>query len=130
MTISAIGLALLAVFGFWIFGGFALRLGGALLVLVGVAGLAMTGDASGLILLALGALLWWVGHLHYALRRRVWKSALAGCIFDSVAKLWTVRWSRPIRLEMSESPCTPTAQSRERARGKRRAGLTRLGRSG
>lgn len=68
MILSVIGAALLAALGFWIFGGFALRLGGALLVLLGAAGLAMTGDASGLLLAMLGALLWWVGHFHYALR--------------------------------------------------------------
>lgn len=82
MTISAIGLALLVALGFWIFGGFALRLGGVLLVLVGAVGLATTTNASGLPLVALGALLWWMGHFHYALRRGLWKSGLAGRAFD------------------------------------------------
>ena len=80
MILSAIGTGLLAAIGFWIFGGIALRLGGALLVLAGAAGLAITGDANGLLLVAFGAAAWWAGHLHYALRRGVWKSALANRI--------------------------------------------------
>ena len=68
MIFSAIGTGLLIAIGFWIFGGIALRLGGALLVIAGAAGLAITGDASGLLLVALGAAAWSAGHLHYALR--------------------------------------------------------------
>jgi len=82
MILSAIGSALLAALGFWIFGGFALRLGGALLVIAGAAGLAITGDANGLLLVALGAAAWWAGHLHYALRHGAWRSALAGRAFE------------------------------------------------
>ena len=74
MIFSAVGTGLLAAIGFWIFGGFALRLGGALLVIAGAASLAITGDANGLLLIALGAAAWWAGHLHYTLRRGAWKS--------------------------------------------------------
>lgn len=77
MILSAIGTALLAVICFWLFGGFALRLGGALLVLVGAVGLATTGNANAILLVTLGIAAWWTGHLHYALRHGAWKSALA-----------------------------------------------------
>ena len=77
MILSTIGTGLLAAIGFWIFGGIALRLGGALLVIAGAAGLAVTGDANGLLPVAFGAAAWWAGHLHYALRHGAWKSMLA-----------------------------------------------------
>jgi len=77
MILSAIGTALPAVICFWIFGGFALRLGGALLVLVGAVGLATTGNANAILLVTLGVAAWWTGHLNYALRHGAWKSALA-----------------------------------------------------
>jgi hypothetical protein len=80
MILSAIGVALLVAIGFWVFGGFALRLGGALLVVAGAVGLAAAGDANGLLLIALGSLAWWTGHVHYRLRRGAWKSALASRI--------------------------------------------------
>jgi hypothetical protein len=88
MIPSLLGTAILAALGFWLFGGFALRTGGALLVLAGAVGLASTGDANGLLLVALGAVLWWAGHLHYALRRGAWKSALAQRLFDGVVYAW------------------------------------------
>lgn len=88
MILSAIGTALLAALGFWIFGGFALRFGGAVFILVGAVGLAVTGNASGLLLVMLGALLWWVGHLHYALRRGTWKSVLASRAAEGINTTW------------------------------------------
>lgn len=88
MILSILGTALLVALGFWIFGGFALRMGGALLVLAGAVGLASTGDANGLLLVALGAALWWAGHLHYALRRGAWKSAMAQRLFDGLVYAW------------------------------------------
>jgi len=82
MILSVLGTGLLAAIGFWIFGGIALRLGGALLAIAGAAGLAITRDANSLLLVALGTAAWWTGHLHYALRRGAWRSALARCAFD------------------------------------------------
>ena len=75
--ISAIGVVILAVGGAWLFGGLLARWAGALLIVAGSAGLASTGDANGLLLVALGAALWLVGHLLYRMRRGVWKSVLA-----------------------------------------------------
>jgi hypothetical protein len=88
MILPAIGVALLGAIGLWIFGGFALRVGGALLVVVGAVGLATASDANGLLLVALGSAAWWTGHLHYALRREAWKSALAQRLFDGLVHAW------------------------------------------
>jgi hypothetical protein len=74
---AAIGVAILIVAGIWIFGSLLARWAGVLLVLVGSVGLAATGDANGLLLLAIGSALWLAGHLLYRARRGIWKSALA-----------------------------------------------------
>ena len=74
---SAIGVAILAAIVIWLFGGLLARWAGALLVVVGAAGLASIDDSNGLLLVALGALLWLAGHLLYRVRRGIWKSALA-----------------------------------------------------
>ena len=70
MTASAIGIFILALLGFWFFGGLVLRVGGAFLVFMGAADLAITGNASAAILLTAGACLWLAGRLHRAVRRR------------------------------------------------------------
>lgn len=88
MIPSAIGTVLLVALGFWIFGGFALRLGGVLLVLVGAVGLATMGNVSAILLVALGVAAWWTGHLHYALRHGAWKSALARRPSKGIAATW------------------------------------------
>jgi len=78
---STIGVAILGVIGIWLFGGLLARWTGALLVVAGSAGLATTGDPSGLLLVALGVLLWLAGHLLYRARRGVWKSLPAERVF-------------------------------------------------
>lgn len=85
---SAIGVAILAVGFAWLFGGLLARMAGALLVVAGSAGLASTGDADGLVLIALGALLWLAGHLLYRVRRGVWKSALAEHACFATGAVW------------------------------------------
>jgi hypothetical protein len=74
---AAIGIAILVVAGIWLFGGLLARCAGVLLVVAGSVGLASTGNANGLLLVALGIALWLVGHLLYRMRRGAWKSALA-----------------------------------------------------
>ncbi len=81
---SAIGVAILVVVGIWLFGSLLARWAGALLVVAGSVGLASTGDANGLPLVALGALLWLMGHLFYRVRRGIWKSALVECVWLAV----------------------------------------------
>jgi hypothetical protein len=74
--ISAIGVAILVVASIWLFGSLLARCAGVLLVVAGSVGLASTGNANGLLLVALGIALWLVGHLLYRVRRGAWKSAL------------------------------------------------------
>jgi hypothetical protein len=73
---SAVGVAILAIAGIWLFGGLLARWAGALLVVAAAAGLASTNDPGGLFLLTLGAALWLAGHMLYRMRRGVWKSVL------------------------------------------------------
>lgn len=70
------GLALAA----WAIGGIVLRLGGSAVVIVGLVAAALAHPA-GLLLAASGALLWAVGHWHYALRHHAYRSPLARRIF-------------------------------------------------
>lgn len=81
MIPAALGLALLALIGFWLFGGLLLRTCGAILALVGVAALALTGDPQALLCVGIGAALWLAGHWHYALRHLEYKSPLARYVF-------------------------------------------------
>ena len=85
---SAIGVAILAVAGIWLFGGLLARWTGALLVIAGSVGIASTGDANGFLLVALGAALWLAGHLLYRVRRGIWKSVLAERVFFAATAVW------------------------------------------
>ncbi len=77
---TALGIAALALLFTWIFGGLLLRAGGLLLVFTGAIVLALSGNANGILVAAIGAVLWLLGHGHYALRHGIWKSALASRI--------------------------------------------------
>jgi hypothetical protein len=77
MTLSVIGVLTLALLCAWTLGGIALRLGGAVIALAGLVGLSLTGNASSVIVLILGACLWLAGHHHFRLRHGAYKSALA-----------------------------------------------------
>jgi hypothetical protein len=81
---SAIGVAILALAGIWLFGSLLARWSGALLVVAGSVGLAGAGDANGLLILVLGSALWLGGHLLHRMRRGAWKSALAERIWLAV----------------------------------------------
>lgn len=74
---AAIGIAILVVAGIWLLGGLLARWAGVLLVAAGSVGLASTGNADGFFIVALGTVLWLVGHCLYRIRRGLWKSALA-----------------------------------------------------
>jgi hypothetical protein len=76
-----LGIAALAALFAWLCGGVLLRLGGLALVLTGAIGMASSGDADGALIAALGAALWLLGHGHYALRHREFRSLLAECVF-------------------------------------------------
>lgn len=86
--ISAIGVAILAIAGIWLFGSLLARWTGVLLVIAGSVGIASTGDANGLPLVALGTLLWLAGHLLYRARRGIWKSLPAERVFVAATAVW------------------------------------------
>ena len=80
---TALGIAALALLFTWIFGGFLLRAGGLLLVFAGATVLALSSNANGILVAAIGTVLWLLGHGHYALRHGVWKSRIAGALWSS-----------------------------------------------
>jgi hypothetical protein len=77
MTVASLSMAALALAGFWLFGGLVARVGGALLMLAGLVGVAAISDANGPIVFVLGAGMWLAGYWHYALRHGGFKSTLA-----------------------------------------------------
>ncbi len=106
---TAIGIAVIAIVGFWIAGGLLLRLAGILLILLGVLVLATNGDLAGIILLFVGLALWLAGHWHYALRHHEYKSPLARRVFLQVL---------PTRLDPTRGWAWPVAEAAPR--GQRR----------
>lgn len=71
----------------WMIGSIALRLLGVLLVLIGLANLAMSTDvgvASIIGVMALGVLLWLAGHWLYAVKHHVFASSIARRLFERV----------------------------------------------
>ncbi len=87
MTLSALGTIAIVLLLVWTLGGVALRVGGALLSWASLLGLAVTGDASGLLVGLVGAILWLAGQGHHALRHGAARSPLARAIFAAVASL-------------------------------------------
>lgn len=100
MNILTFGIAILGgPLVLWLLGGVFLRIGGLLLVLVGGFGVGLQRDPNGILVLAIGALLWLAGHWHYALRHHEYKSPLAGYVFLRWAPGWldpTRDWAIPI----------------------------------
>ena len=82
MNVLTFGIAILGgLLVLWLLGGVFLRIGGLLLVLAGGFGVGLQRDPNGILVLAIGALLWLAGHWHYALRHHEYKSPLAGYVF-------------------------------------------------
>ena len=101
MLTAAIAIAVVVGVGFWIAGGVLLRLGGVLVAILGVLVLAVDHSLAGIILLAVGVLLWLVGYWHYALRHHVYKSPLAQRLLQQVLprRLDPTRgWAWPVRI--------------------------------
>lgn len=88
MTLEALGIVATGLLAAWVVGGVLLRVGGLVLVLVGLSGLALFGQASAALIAAIGALLWLTGHWHYALRHQHYKSPLARRLFCCSAPAW------------------------------------------
>ena len=114
MLVAAIAIAVVAVVGFWIAGGVLLRFGGLIIAIFGVLVLALDHDLVGVVVLAVGVLLWLVGHWHYALRHHVYKSPLAQRIFQQALphRLDPTRgWAWPVRA-MNRAARRPPTQPR------------------
>lgn len=100
MNVLTFGIAALGgLAALWLLGGVLLRIGGLLLVLAGGVGVGLEHNANGLLVLAIGAVLWLAGHWHYALRHHEYKSPLAGYVLMGWAPAWldpTRGWAIPI----------------------------------
>lgn len=72
----------------WILGGLLLRIGGVVLALGGTGMVALSGNANGLLVFAIGGVLWLAGHWLYALRHGEYKSPLADFLFYRCAPAW------------------------------------------
>jgi len=105
MTLVSLGIAILGdLLAIWLIGGVLLRLGGLLLVLAGGLGLALQRDANGILVLAIGVLLWLAGHWHYAFRHHEYKSPLARYVFCRWAPAWldpTRDWALAVAPELA-----------------------------
>ena len=105
MAVTAIGIAILAIIGFWFFGGVVLRVVGAVFVFVGLVSLVTLGSLAALLMVAIGLVMWLAGHWHFALRHHEYKSALAERIFLQVLPPRfdpTRRWGTPVITEAAE----------------------------
>lgn len=72
----------------WILGGLLLRIGGLVLALGGAGMVALSGNANGLLVFAIGGALWLAGHWLYAMRHGEYKSPLADFLFYRCAPAW------------------------------------------
>jgi len=114
MLTAAIAIAVVVLVGFWFVGGVLLRLGGMVVAIFGVLMLAVDHSLAGIILLAVGVLLWLVGHWPGALRHHVYKSPLAQRIFQQAlpARVDRTRgWSWPVTI-VKPSERRPPGQSK------------------
>ncbi len=83
----------------WPFGGLVARVGGLVLLFVGVVNLALGPRVGGVALTGAGAVIWLFGHWHYALRHHAYKSPLARYVFSCWAPGWldaTRNWAVPV----------------------------------
>ncbi|HXS34330.1 MAG TPA: hypothetical protein VN758_11220 [Solirubrobacterales bacterium] len=85
VDLAILALALLIV---WILGGLLLRIGGLVLALGGAGVVALSGNANGLLVFAIGGALWLAGHWLFALRHGEYKSPLADLLFYRCASAW------------------------------------------
>jgi hypothetical protein len=84
MTLTLVGVALIAIVGLWIFGGVFLRVAGIVFAFAGAISLITLGDPAALFMVVLGFAMWLAGHWHFALRHHEYKSPLARRIFLQV----------------------------------------------
>jgi hypothetical protein len=87
---SVIGIAILTLIGFWLFGGVVMRASGFLLVLTGAGALAIGGDPGAVVPILAGVGLWACGRLHRAAHRRAWVRRLHRAKLSSAGTQLTV----------------------------------------
>jgi len=80
-VLGTVALLVLIALGVWLFGSFALRLGGLLLFLLGLFGLAQ-GTPASLVIVLLGGIAWLGGHWLFAYKHHFFKSGIAHRIFQ------------------------------------------------
>jgi hypothetical protein len=80
-VVSLAASGVLVALGVWIFGGFALRAGGAVLAVGGLFATATTGSLTMTTATVTGAVAWLAGHWLFALRHHYFRSALARRVF-------------------------------------------------
>ena len=112
MALTVIGIAILAVGGFWIFGGVVLRVVGALFAFVGVVSLVTLANPAALFMVVLGLVMWLAGHWHFALRHHEYKSPMARRVFLQVLPPRydpTRHWGTPVAPGEMADEVTETA---------------------
>jgi hypothetical protein len=85
VDLAILALVLLVV---WVLGGLLLRISGLVLALGGAGMVALSGNANGLLVFAIGGALWLAGHWLYALRHGEYQSPLADFLFYRCAPAW------------------------------------------
>ena len=80
-ALSTVALLVLIGLGVWIFGSFALRLGGLLLFLLGMVGL-LQGTPIAVLVVAIGGVAWLAGHWLFAYKYHAFKSSIAQRLFQ------------------------------------------------
>lgn len=104
MIFTIFGIAILAIVGFWLFGGVVLRVAGIVFVFVGLVSLVTLANPAALLMVVIGLVMWLAGHWHFALRHHEYKSPLAQRIFlQALPPRYdpTRHWGTPI---VSQSP--------------------------
>jgi hypothetical protein len=81
---SSVATVAIIALGVWLLGGVVLRIGGVLLVAVGLLSTAMTGSLSAVLVTVLGCLAWLAGHWLFGLRHHYFCSPLARSVFHEV----------------------------------------------
>lgn len=122
MIFTIFGIAILAIVGFWLFGGVVLRVAGIVFVFVGLVSLVTLADPAALLMVVIGLVMWLAGHWHFALRHHEYKSPLAQRVFLQVLPPRydpTRHWGTPVvsqpaepeRGAVSEPPGRPDGSS-------------------
>lgn len=98
------GIAILAIVGFWLFGGVVLRVAGIVFVFAGLLTLVTLADPVALLMVVIGLVMWLAGHWHFALRHHEYKSPLAQRIFSRFCRPVAIRPATGAPRFVSQSP--------------------------